>query len=676
MHPTAGEFFQIISSHGTVLASEIVSGELACRREGDMNFQWRRLIGYVSPLRPDAIFLIADPNGSGRLVIPPGLDCEALLPLGLSWPGAQLKASFYDPETGQWACAAPFHDGSDFGEVAANRDTIGAWEEFDLVPIRSAYVPAETISLVSRLNKLLCKPLSVETVLAALAQDGPILQAIARLMPYDSLDQLARALLTSPEACRKLAQLFPRDVLGVFGLPTLGAWVSEGRKPLPQPTTLGVEIDPTPTMAHIVTKKHVSLPSICTALARRAVEPQRNVCVIATARNEGPYLLDWIAYHRAIGIESFFLYSNDNDDGSDDLLLALARAGAIHWTDSKVPIGGFAQAKAYAHALAICPDVLDYRWVLVIDLDEYFVLNPARFRSMVAYLHWQEASPVDAIALNWIVHGPSGSGRWRDDFVVRRFPNPNDIIDPHIKCLFRARKFIYSHAHYPFTLKNEPFVFKNSSGDIYVSRPDDPGYALSQNPTAEYAWINHYYFKSSEEYLLKLSRNRGDNPTLKAPSNSAMTTSDLYNFMHHFSIVGKLRANPEDAAQGYEAELARLMRLPGVEEAFERVKLVHATRLKEVVSMFLDAPAIIETGSVGQAFDHGPARASKQCDPVEMRERDLTGSAISVAAVAPGRSTTLAGWWQTKKRSRHPGTHPGNSNNTNNASIRCIGTTG
>ena len=148
---------------------------------------------------------------------------------------------------------------------------------------------------------------------------------------------------------------------------------------MPRPTTLGVEIDPTPTVVHIVTKNHVSLPSICTALARRAVEPQRNVCVIATARNEGPYLLDWIAYHRAIGIESFFLYSNDNDDGSDDLLLALARAGAIHWTDSKVPTGGFAQAKAYAHALAIRPDVLDYRWALVIDLDEYFVLNPSRF---------------------------------------------------------------------------------------------------------------------------------------------------------------------------------------------------------------------------------------------------------------------------------------------------------
>ena len=185
MHRAAGEFFQITSCHGTALASETTTGEVVCRRDGDMNFEGRRLIGYVSPFFRDAIFLTADPSGSRRLVMHPGLDCEALLPLGLSWPDDKLRASFYDPELGQWVCAPPFQDTANFGTVVANRDKIGEWEQFDLVPIPSAYAPAETLSLVSRLNTFLREPLSVETVLAALAQDGPILQAIARLMPYD-----------------------------------------------------------------------------------------------------------------------------------------------------------------------------------------------------------------------------------------------------------------------------------------------------------------------------------------------------------------------------------------------------------------------------------------------------------------------------------------------------------
>jgi hypothetical protein len=51
--------------------------------------------------------------------------------------------------------------------------------------------------------------------------------------------------------------------------------------------------------------------------------------IVTCVRNEAPLLLEWIAYHQAIGFTDFLLYSNDCDDGTDALLDRLAQMGVI-----------------------------------------------------------------------------------------------------------------------------------------------------------------------------------------------------------------------------------------------------------------------------------------------------------------------------------------------------------
>ena len=45
----------------------------------------------------------------------------------------------------------------------------------------------------------------------------------------------------------------------------------------------------------------------------------------ASTLSSGSRIIDWLEF------EAFYLYSNDNDDGSDALLSALADAGVITW---------------------------------------------------------------------------------------------------------------------------------------------------------------------------------------------------------------------------------------------------------------------------------------------------------------------------------------------------------
>lgn len=197
------------------------------------------------------------------------------------------------------------------------------------------------------------------------------------------------------------------------------------------------------------------------------------------------------------------------------MLSALSRAGAIDWTHNEVAPGGNAQHKSYGHAFGLRPQVLDYRWALTIDLDEYLVVNPGLFRSALDFLDWQESTVCDAIALNWVTHVPAGAVRWQGDFIARRFPYEVDAVDMYIKTLCRPRCFIHSTPHFPRTWRNLPFRFRKANGCLHVARGGESDPALSTEPNADFAWINHYFFKSTEEFLWEWSRNRGNYATLE-----------------------------------------------------------------------------------------------------------------------------------------------------------------
>jgi SAM-dependent methyltransferase len=71
--------------------------------------------------------------------------------------------------------------------------------------------------------------------------------------------------------------------------------------------------------------------------------------VVAAARNEAPYLLEWIAHYRVLGFEQITIYDNQSNDASARILAPLARAGiinAMYWTDRAAK-----QRRAYSNAI-------------------------------------------------------------------------------------------------------------------------------------------------------------------------------------------------------------------------------------------------------------------------------------------------------------------------------------
>ena len=47
------------------------------------------------------------------------------------------------------------------------------------------------------------------------------------------------------------------------------------------------------------------------------------ITALTCVKNEGPFLLEWIAFNRVIGVTDFLFYHNDCTDGTDRLLAKL-----------------------------------------------------------------------------------------------------------------------------------------------------------------------------------------------------------------------------------------------------------------------------------------------------------------------------------------------------------------
>jgi hypothetical protein len=218
-------------------------------------------------------------------------------------------------------------------------------------------------------------------------------------------------------------------------------------------------------------------------------KPYLSIC--AAYRWEGPFLREWVAFHRVVGVERFFLYDNDSDDEHLEALAPYVEDGTVvlrHWPE--YPMG---QVKAYAHCLT--EHAGDARWMAFVDVDE-FLFSP-QGKPLPEVLRRYESWP--GVGVSRVLFGASGHATKPTGLVVenytRRLEIPNmresvkTIVDP-------------SRAIAPLN----PHVFEYTEGDAVdeLERPLNGTFA--ESVSLEHLRINHYYTKSDEERVVKFSR--------------------------------------------------------------------------------------------------------------------------------------------------------------------------
>ena len=220
--------------------------------------------------------------------------------------------------------------------------------------------------------------------------------------------------------------------------------------------------------------------------------------VVAIAKNEAPYIKEWIEYHKLLGVERFYFYDNGSTDDTCKVLEPYINDGTVIYNYCE---GQGLQNSVYADAIYKYKN--QTRWLAIIDLDEFIV--PVEKNSIPDFLKDYEKYP--GVGINWITFDsngykvkPTSNGGLVTCNYARVSKNYNIEYNRHIKSIVNPKEV--------YDIYNPHFcIFKNDGFTV------DENFKLITGPyTATHSSkkirINHYYSKSEEEYNFKVARGR------------------------------------------------------------------------------------------------------------------------------------------------------------------------
>ena len=292
--------------------------------------------------------------------------------------------------------------------------------------------------------------------------------------------------------------------------------------------------------------------------------PALNATVVASMRNEGPFIVEWLCWYRMLGFSRALVVTNDCTDHSPDLLDALQAQGWVQHLRCDVPPGQ-PITPLKLRAARKHPAVTRAEWVFVCDVDEFLVIHvgAGRLPDLISAL-----PPFLGLAINWRVFGSDGRTAFEDMAVHRQFFGAlrvNRHLSGFVKTLFRQpRWFRKLGEHGPHELKADrgPFgtgdmIWLNARGQIVPQWQPEGDYLRFLPPelTAhDLAQVNHYMIRSEESYLLKQGTL---SPVALSPRYDAAyrERANLAEVIDHSAL--KYR-------EAFDAQWDRAMALPGI----------------------------------------------------------------------------------------------------------------
>jgi hypothetical protein len=237
----------------------------------------------------------------------------------------------------------------------------------------------------------------------------------------------------------------------------------------------------------------------------------KNTLVVSTMKDEGPFILEWLAHHRALGFSDFLIYTNDCSDGTDLLLDRLQQNGVLtHERNEVLRRGPHKSALKYAkdHALYKNAD-----WVFVCDVDEFLnvKIGDGKVQDLIARF-----PDADAIPVTWRLFSNNKHVDVYPGFCTTSFTDAevasaeNDREGRFVKSLFKPGDQVEKMGLHGPVYKEEVAGNMTWGSVGQEKNPDSDPKRPTQDFGYEVAQINHYAVRSVEAYLLKRARGRAN----------------------------------------------------------------------------------------------------------------------------------------------------------------------
>lgn len=249
------------------------------------------------------------------------------------------------------------------------------------------------------------------------------------------------------------------------------------------------------------------------------------IASVTPMKNEAPFVLEWVAYHRLIGVTDMTVFTNNCEDGTDVLLDRLDDIGVLR----HLPNPAFLlkdQGKFHWQAIRYVNKMARFRdadWRVSFDADEFVNVHAGQGRLTDLF----EAVPhAQVIAMNQVNFGSDDDPGLDERLQIERFTRsaPLDQVAGRprrgVKCLTRADAA-------PRKIGNHTPAFRpgDAAGVVYVNgsgaRLDSDllerrvkGFDL-KDAGHDLVQLNHYAVRSLDSYLVKTARGNANHAGLK-----------------------------------------------------------------------------------------------------------------------------------------------------------------
>lgn len=229
------------------------------------------------------------------------------------------------------------------------------------------------------------------------------------------------------------------------------------------------------------------------------------LAIVAPVREEARYLIEWLAYHRALGINTFLLADNGGNDTTSALLEQLDRHRIVKRFDWRRQTKF--QLEFYCQAINVARSFAD--GLFFVDVDEFLRPEGQMSISDVAKT-WLADPTVGAVALNWAIYGSSGLQQCDGGLVIERFTRRAHQAfsgNKHAKAFVRI-DCCAGPAENPHAIALDSGRYVDTHGEDVIWDTSGPPLGITTRVIWDMLRVDHFILKSREEFAAKRARGR------------------------------------------------------------------------------------------------------------------------------------------------------------------------
>ena len=229
------------------------------------------------------------------------------------------------------------------------------------------------------------------------------------------------------------------------------------------------------------------------------------LCCIA--KDEDPFLKEWIAYHSLLGVEHFYIYDNCSR-------IPIRQTLGSYVDDARVTIRRIQGKAMQIPAYNDCLESFGGRnlWIGFIDLDEFAL--PMRDNDLRVLL--SEFEEYGGLAATWHLVGSSGHLKRPEGPVVKNYTQSFAVQESfHIKSFAQPAKTL--HALNPHYCGYKPGHYCVNENHYPVSPRSQATFAAGN-----LVRVNHYFLRSQQDFEEKLVRGSATNASPDAQLDMTM----------------------------------------------------------------------------------------------------------------------------------------------------------